>query len=181
MLHRRLGVAQFALCCQRCCISAVWLGVITLHVFTHIYWRQTRFFLYSLWKAFCPYMVFITSTVYPFTCVIDSFLFISALCFLFKPVKLFIWCILTLVIMNQCHNSVTMVTCHWDFHVHKLSSTYLLRLDVLPWKEYWWIVPQKFCMSKNAVHRLTLAIEKPGWYKFGSFALNVGLILVELI
>lgn len=101
MLHRRLGVAQFALCCQRCCISAVWLGVITLHVFTHIYWRQTRFFLYSLWKAFCPYMVFITSTVYPFTCVIDSFLFISALCFLFKPVKLFIWCILTLVIMIE--------------------------------------------------------------------------------
>lgn len=49
MLHRRLGVAQFALCCQRCCISAVWLGVMTLHVFTHIYWRQTRvFFVFSL-------------------------------------------------------------------------------------------------------------------------------------
>lgn len=58
-------------------------------VYTYILETNKVFFVFSL-EAFCPYMVFITSTVYPFTCVIDSFLFISALCFLFKPVKLFI-------------------------------------------------------------------------------------------
>lgn len=43
--------------------------------------------------------------------------------FCLNKLKLFIWCILTLVIINHCHSSITMVTCQWDFSVHKLSST----------------------------------------------------------
>lgn len=43
--------------------------------------------------------------------------------FCLNKLKLSIWCILTLVIINHCHSSVTMVTCQWDFSVHKLSST----------------------------------------------------------
>lgn len=124
MLHRRLGVAQFALCCQRCCISAVWLGVITLHVFTHIYWRQTGLLFCILFGSLQPLHGF-----HHFHCVLLHMrhrrlsLHQCSVAFCLNKLKLFIWCILTLVIINHCHSSITMVTCQWDFSVHKLSST----------------------------------------------------------
>lgn len=100
-----------------------WVSLLCMCLHIYIGDKQVFFFVFSL-EAFSPYMVFITFTVYYFTCVTDGFLFINALSLsVFNKLKLFIWCILTLVIINHCHSSVTMVTCQWDFSVHKLSST----------------------------------------------------------
>lgn len=100
-----------------------WVSLLCMCLHIYIGDKQVFFFVFSL-EAFSPYMVFITFTVYYFTCVTDGFLFINALSLsVFNKLKLFIWCILTLVIINHCHSSITMVTCQWDFSVHKLSST----------------------------------------------------------
>lgn len=119
-------VAQEAWRCSVCSMLPALLHFSSLtgcHYFACVYTyiletNRSFFFVFSL-EAFSPYMVFITFTVYYFTCVTDGFLFINALSLsVFNKLKLFIWCILTLVIINHCHSSVTMVTCQWDFSVH---------------------------------------------------------------